>query len=74
MNRNDEVKLAVKLIKEYCEKSCKGISENTYEEVAKKIVDLSYSLGGHPSCEILNKMIPTYIDGSLGKNNQGTIL
>ncbi|MCP1103170.1 hypothetical protein M2454_002315 [Aequitasia blattaphilus] len=62
MYRVEDIKLATDIIEDEYKKRGITYSKKRYKEMARELLSVSYSIGGYPSKEILEKMAPMYID------------
>jgi cytochrome c-type biogenesis protein CcmH/NrfF len=65
--KREEVALAKNLIEQYCKNQSLVLKNTNYDELARELVDLAYSLGGHGSEEILSKMLESFLKKMKGQ-------
>ena len=59
--KNSDIQLAKKIIEKYSETQDIDLSIFDIDLLAEELADLSYSIGGEPSEEILEKMVSEFI-------------
>lgn len=67
--KDEEIKLAKKGLKSYCTTRNIFYTEEDLTIWGTKIIEIVYAIGGSPSKEIFERMIPTYMEDIIQINS-----